>query len=146
VVTAANDLRDLRDELDGVLHGALWPDSLRCSTVVGREAQALTEQLRARLYRSWSENCALRARLARALAEVEGQRAMNAQLTEEAMAREAAPRGRGVEALFGFIEVPRTQRLTAHRFQVGPAQRPTMVRTEGELWAKYEPTEETDEP
>jgi hypothetical protein len=99
-VSTAHDLRDVRDQLDGVLHGALWPASLQCSTVSGREAQALVEEVRRRLYRSWSENCTLRARLARALVEVDGQRSLNERLTEELEVRQV-PRGRGVETLFG---------------------------------------------
>lgn len=90
-MTATTDLHDIADRLDGVLHGALWPTSLRCSTVAGRACDELAEQLRARLHAAWSENCVLRARLASALAEVEGQRAMNAVLTEEAESRGALP-------------------------------------------------------
>lgn len=90
-MSATRDLHDLRDRLDGVLHGALWPTSIRCSTVAGRECDELVEQLRARLYESWSEGCTLRARLVRLCADNEGQRAMNAILTEEAERRAATP-------------------------------------------------------
>jgi hypothetical protein len=148
-MTAANDLRDIRDELDGVLHGALWPASLKCSTVVGQEAQALAEQLRKRLYHSWSENCALRARLARALVEEDAQRAINERLTAELEAsdqalrercreRLAQERGRGVDALFPTITVPWGRTVTGaevHKLA------PPVVRTVG----RYEPTEEVDE-
>jgi hypothetical protein len=86
-MTATKDLHDIADRLDGVLHGALWPTSIRCSTASGRACDELVEQLRARLYAAWSENCTLRARVTRLAADNEGQRAMNAQLTEEAEER-----------------------------------------------------------
>lgn len=87
-MSATKDLHDIADRLDGVLHGAFWPTSIKCSTAAGRACAGLTEQLRARLYAAWSENCVLRAHLSRALEEVEGQRDMNAILTTEA---EGAP-------------------------------------------------------
>jgi hypothetical protein len=86
-MSAVRDLHDIRDRLDGVLHGALWPTSIRCSTVSGQACDELVEQLRARLYEAWSENCVLRGRLSRIIADNEGQRAMNAILTEEAERR-----------------------------------------------------------
>jgi hypothetical protein len=82
-MTTAQDLRDLRDQLDGALTGWPWPSSIKASTKIGAECLDLVHQLRKRRYKDWAENCVLRARLSAALKDNEGQREMNAILTAE---------------------------------------------------------------
>jgi hypothetical protein len=82
-MSTADDLRELCDELDAALTG--WPRGGRpyMTTKTGEKAEALLRQLRARRYKQWGENLALRGRLRAALSDIDGLRAANEALTAE---------------------------------------------------------------
>ncbi len=91
-MSALDDLRNVLTALDSALTGWIgYP--FPSTTKTGEQALKLVAELRKRRYRDWGENCALRGRLARALADNNGLRDCNAQLTEEVMRlEEPAPR------------------------------------------------------
>lgn len=92
-MSAAQDLRDIRDAIDGMLVGWIgWRQKL--STKAGAECLDMVNEARRRLYKSWGENCALRTRLAAALREVDGLRATNELLTNT-LDNSAARPGKG---------------------------------------------------
>ncbi len=82
-MSAKDDLRELENALDGALHGWFMPSSLFPSTKTGARCLEHLKLLRQRLYRSWGENLALRARLRQALRDVDGLRSANQLLTNE---------------------------------------------------------------
>ena len=81
-MSAKDDLRDLRDLLDAALTGWIGAN-FKPSTKTGERCSELVAKLRQRIYRSWGENLALRARLHQALRDVDGLRAANQLLTDE---------------------------------------------------------------
>lgn len=93
-MTAADDLRDLRDNLDGTLAGSVlsWK---RASTKTGQDCFDLNMEIRAKRYREWGETISLRARLSRALLDNEGLREGNSQMTEQICRLEEALKCQG---------------------------------------------------
>ena len=79
-MSASSDMRDLRDYLDSALTGWIG-GRYDMTTVNGSEAFRLAKQLRHDRHKRWAEMCVLRARLSRALADVDGLRATNEVLT-----------------------------------------------------------------
>ncbi len=83
-MAAIDDLRNVLTALDSALTGWIgYP--FPSTTKTGQRALEFVAELRKRRYRDWGENIALRARLARALADNDGLRDCNAQLTDEMM-------------------------------------------------------------
>ena len=85
--SAFEDLRTLRDFLDSALVGWIGART-EMTTETGKDAMKDAIRLRERAYRAWGENIVLRARLSRALADNDGLRDCNAELTAEVMAYE----------------------------------------------------------
>jgi hypothetical protein len=87
-VSALDDLRNVATALDSALTGWIsYP--FRSTTKVGEQALQMVATLRQRRYKDWGENCALRARLGRALADNNGLRDCNRVLTDQVLRLEA---------------------------------------------------------
>ncbi len=82
-MTAAADLREITNQLDGVLTGWIADRYSYMTTATGTIAEKLVRKLRERHFKQWCENCVLRGRLAKALADLEGARNANEALTNE---------------------------------------------------------------
>jgi hypothetical protein len=81
-MSTATDLVLVRDYLDSILVGWIGAYT-NATTVSGQQAIKDAIAIRERLHRIWGTNCALRSRLARALADNDGLRDCNAMLTAD---------------------------------------------------------------
>lgn len=106
LMAALEDLRNVATALDSALTGWIsYP--FPSTTKIGALALQMVATLRQRRYRDWGENCALRARLARALADNTGLRDCNRVLTDQVLRLEAnGPTVTGDAAGEGRLRLP----------------------------------------
>ncbi len=93
-MSAIDDLRNLDTALDSAITGWIgyaW----KATTKTGERCLAMVAQMRERHYKAWGINCALRARLARALDDNDGLRDGNARMTAEIEALEEKLKKKG---------------------------------------------------
>ena len=88
-MSALDDLRNLETSLDAAITGWIgynW----KPTTVLGGKCSEMVSAMRRRHYKAWGENCALRARLSRALDDNDGLRDGNASMTAQIEELESA--------------------------------------------------------
>ena len=76
-MTATQDLQDVSDAIDGALHGWLYPDSIKGTTVKGRECLQQVTTIRKKLYDALSETQAIQVWLDTAKSNLDGSRNTN---------------------------------------------------------------------